>query len=184
MLCLAGARDNVAVGDAAWLVSRTLHLRQTTIEYRQTSERAPSLGWLLSVLHRAAPTCRGQWEMGEYTFYAVYTQSRGLTFSSLTDKCNGMLAVWGIFLVQIPLFMLLGWYLEQVIGHGTGVRRHWLFFLERWIGKVGGTWLLGSREKGSRGADTARAGGQTVVWSLCRAAHPSVYVVEVPPAGG
>mmetsp|Transcript_33634 Transcript_33634/g.74460 ORF Transcript_33634/g.74460 Transcript_33634/m.74460 type:complete len:1035 (+) Transcript_33634:121-3225(+) len=73
---------------------------------------------------------RGLFEMGQYAFLGVYRNEPGMQFSDLSDAKNGMLATWGIFLVEWPIFMLLGWYFEQVISTGNGIKRHPLFFLE------------------------------------------------------
>ncbi|MEW5299847.1 MAG: hypothetical protein WDW36_002821 [Sanguina aurantia] len=74
---------------------------------------------------------RGIWEISSYTFLGVYKGTPGLSFSNFGDVGNGMLAVWGIFIVEWFVFMGLGWYFEQVISSGTGVSKHPLFFLER-----------------------------------------------------
>ena len=54
-----------------------------------------------------------------------------MDFSNLTDYGNGMAVVWLIFVIEWPVFMLLAWYLEQVISSGTGIRRPWLFPFRR-----------------------------------------------------
>jgi hypothetical protein len=51
----------------------------------------------------------------------------GMEFKDLFRDGNGMGIVLIIFLIEWPLFMLLAWYLEQVVSSGTGVRRPWLF---------------------------------------------------------
>lgn len=51
---------------------------------------------------------RGLYEMGAYAFQGVYTNQPGMQFSNLSDKGNGMLATWGIFLVEAVVFMVLG----------------------------------------------------------------------------
>ncbi len=63
--------------------------------------------------------------MGAYTFLGVYTQRPGMQFSDLSDADNGMAATWGIFAVEWVLFMMLGWYLEQVGAWGVV----WAIFL-------------------------------------------------------
>ncbi|GIL71728.1 hypothetical protein Vretimale_837 [Volvox reticuliferus] len=73
---------------------------------------------------------RGLWEMSQYAFLGVYQNSVGLNFSRLSDGGCGMLATWGIFVVEWAIFMILGWYFEQVISNGTGIHRHPLFFLQ------------------------------------------------------
>ncbi|GIL45991.1 hypothetical protein Vafri_3095 [Volvox africanus] len=74
---------------------------------------------------------RGLWEMAQYAFLGVYQDSVGLNFSRLSDEGCGMRATWGIFVVEWAIFMVLGWYFEQVISNGTGIHRHPLFFLQR-----------------------------------------------------
>ncbi|KAG1659570.1 hypothetical protein FOA52_011926 [Chlamydomonas sp. UWO 241] len=76
---------------------------------------------------------RGLAEIGAYAFRGVYRDDAGMQWSDLTDTGNGMLPVWGIFIVESVLFMVLGWYFEQVISTGNGVRRRPLFFLDRWL---------------------------------------------------
>ncbi|EFJ52407.1 hypothetical protein VOLCADRAFT_79211 [Volvox carteri f. nagariensis] len=73
---------------------------------------------------------RGLWEMSQYAFLGVYQGSRGLDFARLSDEGCGMRATWGIFVVEWAIFMVLGWYLEQVLSSGTGIRRHPLYFLK------------------------------------------------------
>ncbi|KAG2490617.1 hypothetical protein HYH03_011009 [Edaphochlamys debaryana] len=74
---------------------------------------------------------RGIWEMAEYAFIGSYMKSPGLTWAKLGDPGNGMGAVWGILAVEWFVFMGLGWYLEQVLSNGNGIRRHPLFFLPK-----------------------------------------------------
>jgi hypothetical protein len=59
--------------------------------------------------------------MSAYTFLGVYRGTRGLQFANLGEEGNGMLATWGIFVVEWALFLLLGLYFEQVCG-GSGER--------------------------------------------------------------
>jgi hypothetical protein len=76
--------------------------------------------------------------MAAYTSLGLNKNTRGMQFTNLRDSGNGMGAVWGIFAVEWALFLVLGWYLEQVLDNGTGVRRRPLFFLEWVWAKVGG----------------------------------------------
>ena len=62
-----------------------------------------------------------------------------MQFSNFSDPGNGMKVVWAIYLLEWPVFMILAWYLEQVVDSGTGVRRHPLFFLEGICGGVSGS---------------------------------------------
>ncbi|KIZ06631.1 hypothetical protein MNEG_1315 [Monoraphidium neglectum] len=74
---------------------------------------------------------RGLFELGEYSFLAVYRDSYGMKFSNLSDPKNGLVAVYIILALEWWVFMGLAWYLEQVFASGTGNRRHPLFFLDR-----------------------------------------------------
>lgn len=74
--------------------------------------------------------------MTEYTFVGNYRGTSGLNWTTLTEPQNGMRAVWGIFVVESIIFIILGLYFEQVISSGTGIRRHPLFFLEWFKKKV------------------------------------------------
>ena len=73
------------------------------------------------------PRCRGLWELGEYSFFSVLNNLPGMQISDVNSRGNGMLIVWIIFLIEWPLFLVLAWYLEQVLDSGTGIRKHWLF---------------------------------------------------------
>lgn len=82
---------------------------------------------------------RGLYEQAEYTFLGVYRNTLGMKFTNLSDAGNGMRGTWGIFVVEWVIFMVLGWYLEQVLSSGTGIRRHPLYFLDGLRKKVGGS---------------------------------------------
>ncbi|WIA37022.1 hypothetical protein OEZ86_014006 [Tetradesmus obliquus] len=99
---------------------------------------------------------RGLFELGEYAFLAVYRNSYGMSFASLSDPGNGMTTAWLILGVEWLLFMGLAWYLEQVFASGTGNRRHPLFFLEPLR-----NWLSGGKGgKGGKGSRQPRASGE------------------------
>lgn len=57
---------------------------------------------------------RGLYEIGQYCFLGVYRNQPGMQFNNLRDPGNGMISVWAIFIVEWALFMVLGWYFEQV----------------------------------------------------------------------
>ena len=57
---------------------------------------------------------RGLYEMGAYCFLGVYRNQPGMQFSNLKDPGNGMVTCWAIFIVEWAIFMVLGWYFEQV----------------------------------------------------------------------
>lgn len=73
---------------------------------------------------------RGLYELAAYSLYGRNSQQFGLTFSKLDDQGNGMFVAWAILLAEWPLFMILAFYLEQVLGSGAGAKRHPLFFLQ------------------------------------------------------
>eukprot|EP00197_Chlamydomonas_leiostraca_P015638 CAMPEP_0202869032 /NCGR_PEP_ID=MMETSP1391-20130828/11649_1 /ASSEMBLY_ACC=CAM_ASM_000867 /TAXON_ID=1034604 /ORGANISM="Chlamydomonas leiostraca, Strain SAG 11-49" /LENGTH=840 /DNA_ID=CAMNT_0049549279 /DNA_START=91 /DNA_END=2610 /DNA_ORIENTATION=+ len=88
---------------------------------------------------------RGLFEMSSYTFLAEYTNSRsGLTFAKLKDDGNGMTTTWAIFAVEWAIFLVLGWYLEQVLPGGNGIRRRPLFFID-WMWRKPDSHLLEGR---------------------------------------
>lgn len=72
---------------------------------------------------------RGLYEIAQYAFRAAYGSNTGITWSNLNDEDNGLVAVMIIFAVESVVFMLLAWYIEQVLPRGIGVPRHPLFFL-------------------------------------------------------
>jgi ABC-type multidrug transport system ATPase subunit len=72
---------------------------------------------------------RGLFEISQYAFRAAYSGDQGMTWAKLSDPGNGLPAVMGFFAVEAVLFLLLAWYLEQVLPGGVGVPRHPLFFL-------------------------------------------------------
>lgn len=73
--------------------------------------------------------CRGLWELGQYSFRAVYEgpDAVGMQFTDINHSGNGMAEVWAIFVVEWAAFLALAWYLEQVLSSATGIRKHWLF---------------------------------------------------------
>lgn len=60
-----------------------------------------------------------------------------------------MVTTWIIFVVEWAIFMVLGWYLEQVLPGGNSVRRHPLFFLDCLKRKVSCQLLLLSKSASS-----------------------------------
>ncbi|GFR42619.1 hypothetical protein Agub_g3550 [Astrephomene gubernaculifera] len=75
---------------------------------------------------------RGLFEFSEYSIRSILGDSGGLTWAQLGEPGNGLRGAWALLAAEWPVFMLLGWYLEQVVGSGTGMRRHPLFFI-RWM---------------------------------------------------
>jgi hypothetical protein len=50
-----------------------------------------------------------------------------MTFADINKDGTGMGEIWIIFIVEWAVFLVLAWYLEQVISSATGIRKHWLF---------------------------------------------------------
>ncbi|EFN55401.1 hypothetical protein CHLNCDRAFT_23609, partial [Chlorella variabilis] len=84
--------------------------------------------WLI-ISGWAAWRYRGLYELSQYAFLADRTGGSGLTWSKLGEAGNGMVSVLLMCAVEAVVFMWLAYYLEQVRGAGTGIRRHRLFFL-------------------------------------------------------
>lgn len=72
---------------------------------------------------------RGLFEISQYAFRAAYQGSEGMTWSKLSDPGNGLPAVMGFLAAEAVIFLVLAWYLEEVLPGGVGVPRHPLFFL-------------------------------------------------------
>ncbi|KAL4428467.1 hypothetical protein ABPG75_002556 [Micractinium tetrahymenae] len=72
---------------------------------------------------------RGLYELSQYAFLADRTGGSGLTWGKLLEPGNGMISVLLICGIESIGLMVCGYYIEQVNGAGTGVRRHPLFFL-------------------------------------------------------
>jgi hypothetical protein len=97
---------------------------------RAPAARAAPKADAAAALAPPRPRARGLFEFGEYAFLAVYRDAFGMSFSTLLDPGNGMIAAWAILAAEWWVFMGLAWYLEQVFASGTGNRRHPLFFLD------------------------------------------------------
>lgn len=95
----------------------------------QYVEQGPA--WVVDVamLVPAFALFRGLYELAQYAFLADRTGGSGLTWSKLTDQECGMLQVWAYLAVMWMVFPMVAYYIEAVSGSGTGVKRHWLFFL-------------------------------------------------------
>jgi len=89
-------------------------------------------GYWWAVLFNIVPgfaLYRGLFEISQYAFRAAYSGTEGMTWAKLSDPGNGLPAVMGFFAAEAVIFLLLAWYLEQVLPGGVGVPRHPLFFL-------------------------------------------------------
>lgn len=115
---------------------------------------------------------RGLYEMSQYAFRASYQDDQGMTWSKLGDENNGLVAVMIIMLVEWVVFMLIAWYLEQVMDTGVGVPRHPLFFLGRFRG-------------GTKKGKAAGAGAETVMIPVeAEDVRAERLRVEALPPGG
>ncbi len=56
--------------------------------------------------------------------------SKGMEWKNLNDPLNGMKTVLGIMAVEWLVFLIIAYYLEQVIASGSGVKKHPLYFLK------------------------------------------------------
>ncbi|KXZ51851.1 hypothetical protein GPECTOR_11g29 [Gonium pectorale] len=63
---------------------------------------------------------RGLFEFSEYSIRSLFANTEGLRWAGLHDPGNGMLSAWAILAAEWPVFMLLGWYLEQPVLGGSG----------------------------------------------------------------
>jgi ABC-type multidrug transport system ATPase subunit len=97
--------------------------------YQQLIERGYSWVWVLELIPSFA-LYRGLYEFAQYAFKAGYGNGDGLSFGNINDGFNGMSVAMGIMAVEWAIFLVLAWYLEQVLSSGTGVRRSPLFFLD------------------------------------------------------
>jgi hypothetical protein len=72
---------------------------------------------------------RGLWEFSQYSFIGNYKGTKGMEWTNLSDSQNGMKVVLSIMAVEWALFLLLAYYLDQVLVSGSGVKKNPLFFL-------------------------------------------------------
>eukprot|EP01023_Acetabularia_acetabulum_P005392 TRINITY_DN12195_c0_g1_i1.p1 TRINITY_DN12195_c0_g1~~TRINITY_DN12195_c0_g1_i1.p1 ORF type:complete len:655 (+),score=81.99 TRINITY_DN12195_c0_g1_i1:604-2568(+) len=124
--CLFGTAKTAVVAGLLWILASSLigaiilnNLYQNDRWYVVLLELVPQFG-----------AYRGLYEFSEYSFLGTYKNSNGLEFENLSDDRNGMTRVWIYFIVEWFVFMVLAWYLQQVLDSGTGVRKHALFFLD------------------------------------------------------
>jgi ABC-type multidrug transport system ATPase subunit len=87
--------------------------------------------WVANVMQLipAFSLFRGLYELAQYAFLAARNGGQGLTWKKMLDPDCGMAQVWLYLLVEWALLPLIAFWLEQVTGAGTGVKRHPLFFL-------------------------------------------------------
>jgi hypothetical protein len=72
---------------------------------------------------------RGLFEFSQYSFIGNYKGIKGMEWTNLSDSQNGMKDVLGIMSVEWVLFLLVAYYLDQVLVSGSGVKKNPLFFL-------------------------------------------------------
>ncbi|KAL2613554.1 hypothetical protein R1flu_025246 [Riccia fluitans] len=95
------------------------------LEDRKTGE-----GWIFAMeLLPPFSLYRGLYEFGQYAFVGKFQNTKGMKWSNLSDKDNGLKVVFIIQVVEWFLFLGLAWYLDQVVQSGSGVKKHPLFFL-------------------------------------------------------
>jgi len=97
--------------------------------FQSLIERGYSWVWVLEIVPSFA-LYRGLYEFAQYAFKSGFGSGGGLSFSNLNDGYNGMSVAMGIMAIEWVIFLVLAWYLEQVLPTGTGVRRPPLFFLK------------------------------------------------------
>ncbi len=56
--------------------------------------------------------------------------TKGMGWKNLNDPLNGMKTALGIMVVEWLVFLIIAYYLEQVIASGSGVKKHPLYFLK------------------------------------------------------
>eukprot|EP01025_Chloroclados_australasicus_P028913 TRINITY_DN286_c0_g1_i4.p1 TRINITY_DN286_c0_g1~~TRINITY_DN286_c0_g1_i4.p1 ORF type:complete len:1073 (-),score=121.43 TRINITY_DN286_c0_g1_i4:266-3484(-) len=124
--CFFGSARTAVVTGLLWVLASSLigaiilgQLYQTNRWYVALLELVPQFG-----------AYRGLYELSQYSFLGTYKNSNGLEFENLSDDDNGMVRIWIYFIVEWAVFMVLAWYLQQVLDSGTGVRKHPLFFLD------------------------------------------------------
>ncbi|KAL4523256.1 hypothetical protein Ndes2437B_g00384 [Nannochloris sp. 'desiccata'] len=105
---------------------------------------------------------RGLFEISQYAFRAAYSGSQGMTWAKLSDPGNGLPAVMGFFAAEAVIFLVLAWYLEQVLPGGVGVPRHPLFFLgKKYKSELAGGQISGSIKESAAAAAAGGGGAAT-----------------------
>ncbi|KAL3679377.1 hypothetical protein R1sor_022333 [Riccia sorocarpa] len=93
-------------------------------------DRGTAEGWIFAMeLLPPFSLYRGLYEFGQYAFVGQFQNTSGMKWSNLSDNNNGLRVVFIIQVVEWFLFILLAWYLDQVVQSGSGVKKHPLFFL-------------------------------------------------------
>lgn len=98
----------------------------------QFIERGPAIVSSMLQIIPAFGIFRVLYEFAQYAFLADRTGGQGLTWkSAMTHPDCGFFQVCFVMLVEWIVFIVLGWYLEQVSGTSTGIKRNFLFFLDK-----------------------------------------------------
>lgn len=105
---------------------------------------------------------RGLYELAQYAFLADRNGGEGLDWDKLTNLDCGMLQVWLYLFVGSCVLPIIGYYIEQVNGSGSGVKRHPLFFLA-----TPSTDKEYSMEKRKLRQQSPSSWGCSWVWQLC-----------------
>lgn len=89
------------------------------------------VGLLAMELIPAFALYRGLYEFSQYAFIGNYKGSSGMRWSNLSDPKNGLKQAMTILAIEWLLFLLLAYYLDQVVVSGSGLKKNCLFFLNR-----------------------------------------------------
>ncbi|GMH42708.1 hypothetical protein BSKO_10627 [Bryopsis sp. KO-2023] len=111
--------------------------------------------WLANVM-QIVPSFglyRGLWELAQYAFLASGNGADGLTWEKLNDEGNGMKWVFVSLSAEWAWTMFFAWYNDQVLGYGTGVRRHPLFLFGSFKRKSGSSQKTKSPADASKEAE-------------------------------
>ncbi|KAI5074522.1 hypothetical protein GOP47_0010483 [Adiantum capillus-veneris] len=82
---------------------------------------------------------RGLLEFSQYAFIGNYKGTSGIQWSNLNDPENGLKTVMSIMAVEWLLFLLIAFYLDQVVVSGSGLKKDPLFFLKGILGRNKGS---------------------------------------------
>ena len=96
----------------------------------QFIERGPQTVSNIMEIIPAFGLFRVLYEFAQYAFLADRTGDTGLTWSKARMHMDcGFLRLCAIMILEWIIFLLLSYYLEQISGSGTGVKKHPLYFL-------------------------------------------------------
>ncbi|KAJ4974015.1 hypothetical protein NE237_007189 [Protea cynaroides] len=75
------------------------------------------------------------YEFAYYAFTGGRMGTNGIRWTDLSDSTNGLIPVLIIMVIEWFLVLLFAYYLDQVVSSGTGVQKHPLFFLSKFLKK-------------------------------------------------